>query len=112
MTKGLAQRFTELALTNDYNRVILERLPALGVSDCWLVAGCLYQAVWNAQVGQPLATGRHGRHATALGCEEAGLPPWPRGSGTLAMAHAQNPPSTTPAADRKEPRYNIEWFEN
>jgi hypothetical protein len=57
MTKGLAQRFTELALTNDYNRVILERLPALGGSDCWLVAGCLYQAVWNAQAGQPPATG-------------------------------------------------------
>jgi hypothetical protein len=44
--------FIELALANDVNREILERLPALGVNDAWLVSGCLFQTVWNGLTGR------------------------------------------------------------
>jgi hypothetical protein len=40
------------ALANPINRKILERLPALGLRDCWLVAGCLFQPFWNAIEGR------------------------------------------------------------
>ena len=45
--------FLDLALANPANAAILERLPDLGVDDCWLVAGCLYGPVWNALSNQP-----------------------------------------------------------
>lgn len=45
--------FLDRALANPVNRVILERLPALGLADCWLVAGALFQTVWNLQSGRP-----------------------------------------------------------
>jgi uncharacterized protein len=45
--------FIRLALRNPANRAILDRLPSLGAADCWLVAGCLYQAVWNVRSGRP-----------------------------------------------------------
>jgi uncharacterized protein len=38
---------------NPINAVLLERLPGLGLPDCWLVAGCLFQTVWNVQTGRP-----------------------------------------------------------
>lgn len=47
-----AAHFTQHILTNRYNRAILERLPQLGLPDAWLVAGCLFQTVWNLQSGQ------------------------------------------------------------
>ena len=47
----LSEQFIDLALANPANAAILERLPALGAPDAWLVAGCLYQAVWNAKAG-------------------------------------------------------------
>ena len=28
-------------------------MPDLGVADAWLVAGCVYDAVWNAHMGWP-----------------------------------------------------------
>ncbi len=31
--------------------VILDRWAQIGLPDCWLVAGCLAQTVWNAQFG-------------------------------------------------------------
>lgn len=40
-----------LALENPFNAAILERLPALGLPDAWLVSGCLFQTVWNLQDG-------------------------------------------------------------
>ena len=40
-------------LQNPHNAVILERLPLLGMPDAWLVAGCLFQTVWNLQAGWP-----------------------------------------------------------
>ena len=52
-TNDLETRFIDLALANPINRTILERLPKLGALDVWLVAGCLYQAVWNAAAGRP-----------------------------------------------------------
>ena len=42
------EAFLTLALKNACNTAILERLPALGLPDAWLVAGCLFQTVWNA----------------------------------------------------------------
>ena len=47
------QRFLDLVLANPTNRQILDRIPALGVADAWLVAGCLFGPVWNALSGQP-----------------------------------------------------------
>ncbi|VVM43970.1 hypothetical protein PS662_00445 [Pseudomonas fluorescens] len=31
--------------------------PTLGLNQCLLTAGCLFQAVWNHQSGQPMAWG-------------------------------------------------------
>ncbi len=48
----LESRFVELALANPVNTEVLRRLPELGVGDAWLVAGCLFQAVWNHRDGK------------------------------------------------------------
>lgn len=45
-------RFRNDVLTNRNNRVILERWAALDLPDSWLVAGCLFQTVWNRQAGR------------------------------------------------------------
>ncbi|MSP83950.1 MAG: nucleotidyltransferase family protein [Alphaproteobacteria bacterium] len=42
-----ASSFLRLVLRNPINRALLERLPRLGLPDSWLVAGCLFQTVWN-----------------------------------------------------------------
>ncbi len=52
-----ARLFVDLALANPANRAILERLPALELPDAWLVAGCLFQTVWNLRNGRPAAEG-------------------------------------------------------
>ena len=44
--------FLEAVRCNPFNRVILERLPSLGLPDCWLVSGALFQTVWNMRTGQ------------------------------------------------------------
>jgi len=44
--------FLEAIQRNPFNRVILERLPLLGLPDCWLVSGGLFQTVWNTRTGQ------------------------------------------------------------
>jgi uncharacterized protein len=49
--------FLAAALTNPVNRVILSRLPKLGVPDCWLVSGALFQTVWNVRTGRDPAYG-------------------------------------------------------
>jgi len=46
-------RFIELALANEINRAIAERLPAVGLSDAWLVSGALFQAAWNGLTNRP-----------------------------------------------------------
>jgi hypothetical protein len=43
----------EAVLLNPVNRVILERLPALGLADGWLVSGAVFQTVWNVLTGRP-----------------------------------------------------------
>ena len=45
--------FLRLIQTNDINRTLLSRLPSLGLPDLWLVAGCLFQTVWNARADRP-----------------------------------------------------------
>lgn len=54
---ALAARFVRQALQNDNNRVILERLPAMALPDAWLVAGCLFQTIWNLQDGREPTAG-------------------------------------------------------
>lgn len=51
------RRFLDFALANEVNRVIVERLPSLGLPDCWLVSGSLFQTVWNGLTGR---APRHG----------------------------------------------------
>ncbi|TLG90668.1 nucleotidyltransferase family protein [Pseudomonas edaphica] len=45
----------ELAMANPINAEITARLPDLGVEQCMLTAGCLFQAVWNHQSNLPAA---------------------------------------------------------
>ncbi|KTC21961.1 hypothetical protein AO391_13015 [Pseudomonas marginalis ICMP 9505] len=47
----------ELAMANPVNAEIIARLPDLGVDQCMLTAGCLFQAVWNHQSDLPAAQG-------------------------------------------------------
>jgi hypothetical protein len=51
------ERLIEIAMTNPANDEIARRLPALGLDQCMLTAGCLFQAVWNQQAGYPAARG-------------------------------------------------------
>lgn len=46
--------FVSAALTNPINRQILQRLPLLGASQTFLVAGCLFQSYWNISSGRPV----------------------------------------------------------
>ena len=46
------QRFLTDILANRYNRAILDAWGSLGLKDGWLVAGCLFQTVWNLQAGR------------------------------------------------------------
>ncbi len=39
------------------NAALLARWPALGLPHAWLVAGCLFQPVWNRQAGRPAGDG-------------------------------------------------------
>lgn len=43
--------FTDI-LKNDHNRAILDRWQSLDLPDGWLVAGCLFQTVWNLKSGR------------------------------------------------------------
>jgi hypothetical protein len=47
----------DIAMTNPANAEIARRLPALGLNQCLLTAGCLFQAVWNQQANLPPAWG-------------------------------------------------------
>jgi hypothetical protein len=44
-------QFLATIRTNPINAALLERLPALDLPQCHLVAGCLYQTVWNHRSG-------------------------------------------------------------
>lgn len=49
--------FLRLALANEKNREILSRLHELGLEDCWLVSGSLFQSVWNGLTGRAVGYG-------------------------------------------------------
>jgi uncharacterized protein len=49
MDEGL---LIEAVLGNRVNKILLERLPALGLADVWLVSGSVFQTVWNALTGR------------------------------------------------------------
>lgn len=51
------ERLIEIAMTNPANAEIARRLPSLGLNQCMLTAGCLFQAVWNQQAAHPAAWG-------------------------------------------------------
>ena len=46
------ERFLSQVLRNRYNRAILASWRELALPDGWLVAGCLFQTVWNLQSGR------------------------------------------------------------
>jgi len=52
-----SQGFIEVAMTNAANREILSRLPALKLKECFLTAGCPFQAVWNQRSGRDAGWG-------------------------------------------------------
>ena len=49
---GEGDRFVELVLRNDINRAVLERGHELELPDWWLVAGAVFQTVWNVIDGR------------------------------------------------------------
>lgn len=49
----MQHRFFADILKNPNNRSILDRWNLLALPDAWLVAGCLFQTVWNLQTGRP-----------------------------------------------------------
>jgi uncharacterized protein len=50
---AMRERFIADILRNDHNGIILDRWGELALPDGWLVAGCLFQTVWNLQTGRP-----------------------------------------------------------
>ncbi|MBI3675576.1 MAG: nucleotidyltransferase family protein [Proteobacteria bacterium] len=44
--------FLDVIRRNPVNRAILERLSRLGLPDCWLVSGALFQTAWNVRTGR------------------------------------------------------------
>jgi len=57
VTSDDATAFIAAVRQNPVNAALIDRLPALGLPDCWLVAGCLFQTVWNLKSGRPPAEG-------------------------------------------------------
>jgi uncharacterized protein len=49
--------FVGLVLRNEFNRIVLECAPALGLPDWWLTAGAVFQTVWNVLDGRDPAAG-------------------------------------------------------
>lgn len=52
VTRMNRAEFLEAIRRNPFNRIILERLPVLALSDCWLVSGALFQTVWNLRTNR------------------------------------------------------------
>lgn len=48
----LAAKVAELCLRNRNNSTIVDRMPALGLRDWWLVSESLFQSVWNLRCGR------------------------------------------------------------
>jgi hypothetical protein len=47
------ETFVDATMQNPANVVIIERLRDLGLPQCFLTAGCLFQTVWNLRSGRP-----------------------------------------------------------
>jgi hypothetical protein len=45
------EQFLARIRLNPLNHLLLEKLPALGLPQCMLTAGCLFQTVWNLKTG-------------------------------------------------------------
>lgn len=50
-------QFRALVLENPFNEELLGRLASMGLSECHLTAGCLFQTVWNQISGRDPAWG-------------------------------------------------------
>jgi hypothetical protein len=48
-----AEAFVRSVMENPINATILKRLPQLGLNQCYITAGCLFQTVWNQRFGLP-----------------------------------------------------------
>lgn len=46
------EEFRAYVLKNPFNEELLRRLQMMGLRDCYLTAGCLFQTVWNQLSGQ------------------------------------------------------------
>lgn len=53
MPDTLERHFRHEVLCNRHNRAILDCRERLALPDGWLVAGCLFQTIWNLQAGLP-----------------------------------------------------------
>lgn len=49
---GRAGELIALALRNEVNRALLERLAAMEMPDAWLTSGCVFQTAWNGLTGR------------------------------------------------------------
>ncbi|WP_028605774.1 nucleotidyltransferase family protein [Ottowia thiooxydans] len=49
--------FISIALRNPVNAQLLDRLRGLDIPQCYLTAGCLFQAVWNIHSGHSVEWG-------------------------------------------------------
>jgi uncharacterized protein len=50
-------RFRDDMAKNEATRAILSRWPRVALPQSWLVAGCLFQTVWNIRSGRPPGAG-------------------------------------------------------
>ncbi len=50
----LDNAFLATVLQNRYNAAIMQRLPQLNAPNAMLVAGCVFQSIWNQQAGLAL----------------------------------------------------------
>ena len=57
MSDPLESRLVEILLEDPLVSEVLRRAPELAVQDGWLVAGVLFQTVWNRLTGRPAGTG-------------------------------------------------------
>lgn len=57
MARLTARAFVRQALADPVNAALLSRLPSLALGQCFLTAGCLFQAVWNRRSGRPVGWG-------------------------------------------------------
>lgn len=53
----MTDQFRSHVMLNPANRAMLSRWELLDLPDSWLVAGCLFQTVWNIQAGRPPGSG-------------------------------------------------------